>query len=302
MKLIPLLLALLLSLQTVAAYAVDIRSVYPDVAFVGTPVTIIGGPFSPEVLVDLAGQQLQPRSIGSRQLIFITPRLPAGEHALFLRDGDQTSPTTFSLRIELPPPVIDSISPETLNTCSTAEQRQVLLRGANIQTGSQLLLEGAVIPFSGAEGDAISFSPPVLPAGSYGLQLINPDGKKSLPHTLWFSNVPEIEEVSQGENFVNSYQVIIRGTNFFHNSILLVDEYPAGFADLPPRQRFIPAQGGQAFQGDQTRVPQSENVSYYDCNTLVYTRFPPSGQTMRILLRVGNPDGKQTPSYEVFLP
>ncbi len=296
------LFLLLLSLASTDSVAVEIRSVYPAVVSAGAPVTIIGGPFSAQVLVDLAGQQLKPRSIGSRQLIFIAPNLPTGEHALFIRDGDKTSPTTFSLRIEQPAPLIESLSPANLNVCSSTEQRQLMLRGENIQPGAQLLLDGAVVPFRSTTGGAISFSPPALPAGSYGLQVVNPDGKTSLPHTLWFSNVPEIEEVAQGEDYVNSYQVVIRGRNFFHNSVLLVDEYPAGFADLPPRQRVIPAQGGPAFQGREARPRQSESVTYQDCNTLIYYRFPPSGQAMRIVLRVGNPDGKQTSGYEVFLP
>ncbi len=284
------------------AAALEIKSVYPETVFPGTPVTVIGGPFGPEVLVDLAGQQLRPQSVGSRQLIFIVPQLPVGEHALFLRDGQESSAGTFSLRIELPPPVISTISPANLDECSTDEQRQISLYGEHIQPGAQLLLDGAVVPFTSQDQLSFSFTPPPLRAGSYGLQLINPDGKRSLPHTLWFNNLPEIESVTQGDNFVNSYQVVVRGKNFFHNSVLLVSEYPAGFADLPPRQRFIPAQGGAAFRGDRARLPQSESVSYRDCQTLIYNRYPPSGQSMRLVIRVGNPDGKQTSPYEVFLP
>lgn len=297
-----LALLMILVLAPLSAFGIEITSIYPEVAYSGTPVTVIGGPFSSAVRVDLAGRQLRPSSIGSRQLVFITPPLPVGEYALFLRDGAQTSKQTFSLRIELPPPVISSISPSNLDECSTPEQRQVSLRGDNIQPGAQLLLDGAVIPFHREDELSFSFTPPPLRAGSYGLQLVNPDGKKSLPHTLWFSSLPEIESVSEGENFVNYYQVVIRGKNFFHNSVLLVNEYPGGFDDLPPRQRFIPVQGGAAFSGDQARLSQSESLSYRDCHTLIYNRYPPTGQAMRLVLRVGNPDGQQTEPYEVFLP
>ena len=106
-----------------------------------------------------------------------------------------------------------------------------------------------MIPFTRSDELSYSVTPPPLTAGSYGLQLVNPDGKKSLPQTLWFNNVPEIESVSVGDNFVNSYQMIIKGKNFFHNLALLVNEYPGGFSGMPSRQRFIPAQGGDGVQG-----------------------------------------------------
>ena len=302
MKKILLLLTILLFPVASGALAVEIRSVYPQDVTVGTPVTVIGGPFSEDVLVDVGGQPLRPRSVGTRQLIFIVPELPAGEHALFLRDGQRTSPTTFSLRVVLPPPQITALSPRNLDECSDPADRQLRLQGEALQPGGQLLLDGAVVPLERLGEGRFQFSVPPLPAGSYGLQLVNPDGQKSLPHTLWINNLPEIASVTPGEDFVNHYQVVVRGKNFFHNSVLLVDEYPAGFADLPPRQRVLPVQGSIAFRGDAARVPQSERVSYEDCHTLIYHRYPPSGQAMRIVLRVGNPDGKQSSPFEVFLP
>jgi hypothetical protein len=296
------LLALILLLAAPPLPAVELTAVYPQIAYAGSPVTLIGGPFGPEIRIDLAGRLLRPSSIGPRQLVFLAPPLPVGDYALFLRDGEQTSPQTFSLRIELPPPVINALVPDRLDECATPEQRQVSLRGAAIQSGAQLLLDGAVIPFSHEDEQSLSFTPTPLRAGSYGLQLVNPDGKKSLPHTLWISNLPEIESVSEGENFVNYYQVLIRGKNFFHNSVLLISEYPGGFDDLPPRQRFIPAQGSAAFSGDRARLSQSENLRYQDCHTLVYNRYPATGQAIRLVLRIGNPDGQQSEPFEVSLP
>ena len=293
---------LLLFFAPLPVVGLEIVSVYPQTAFAGTAVTIIGGPFSEQTLVSLAGQPLRPRSVGARQLVFIVPPLPVGEHALFLIEGAQASLETRSLLIELPPPVIRSLSPSNIDVCSPPEQRQVTLQGENIQDSARLLLNEMVVPVTREDDLSYSFIPPPLQAGSYGLQLINPDGKKSLPHTLWVSNVPEIESVSVGDNFVNYYQMIIQGKNFFHNSVLLISEYPGGFADLPPRQRFIPAQGGAAFRGQRSSVRQAEAVRYQDCNTLIYDRYPPTGQALRMILRVGNPDGKQTSAYEISLP
>jgi len=298
---VPMLLWLLL-LAPLSAFAVEISSVYPKVATVGTPVTVIGGPFGQEVRIDLGGRELRPQSIGPRQLVFIIPQLPVGDYALFLREGTQTSQQTFSLRIELPPPAITTLAPDHLDECSTPEQRQVSLRGENIQAGVKLLLDGAVIPYDREDDQSLSFAPAALRAGSYGLQLVNPDGKSSLPHTLWISNLPEIDSVSAGDNFVNYYQVVISGKNFFHNSVVLITEYQSGFGDLPPRQRFIPVRGQGASNSSQAREGLAENVSFQDCHTLIYNRYPPSGQAMRMVLRVGNPDGQQSAPIEVSLP
>ena len=293
-------LVLLLVYLPVSGFGLELLSIYPKTAFEGSAVTIIGGPFSEQTLVALGDQQLHPRLVGTRQLVFIVPTLPVGEYALFIIEGAQTSRATFSLLIELPPPVINSISPTNIDVCSTPDQRRITLRGEHIQDSARLLLNDMVVPVTREDDLSYSFTPPPLQAGSYGLQLINPDGKKSLPHTLWVNNVPAIESVSRGDNFVNYYQMIIQGKNFFHNSVLLISEYPGGFADLPPRQRFIPAQGGPAVRGRSARP--GDAVRYQDCNTLIYDRYPPTGQPLRMILRVGNPDGKQTSAYEITLP
>lgn len=281
-------------------FALEITSVYPQVASVGTPVTIIGGPFSQDLRVDLGGRQIAPQSVSSRQLVFIVPQLETGEYALFLHGTAQTTSNTASLRVELPPPAITEISPAILDECRNDAQTPVLLRGQNIHPQAQMLIDGAVVPVE-REGESISFTPPDLRAGSHGVEIVNPDGKKSLAHTLWVNNVPEIDSVIQGDDFVNHYQVIITGKNFFHNSVLLITEYP-GVSDLPPRQRFIPAQGGASFHGQLASPVQSDSVSYQDCHTLIYNRYPPTGQAMQMVFRVGNPDGKQTAPYEVSLP
>ena len=297
-----LLIVLMQCSFALSAFAVEIASVYPDVAFSGSPVTIIGGPFGDAVVVDLAGRQIPARRVSSRQLVFLVPELAVGEYPLFLRDGKTVSRQTFSLRIELPPPVISSLSPQSLDECALPENRQVVIRGENIQDHAQLLFAGAVVPFEREDGASLSFVPPASSAGSYGVQIVNPDGKRSLPHNLKINNQPEIESVSAGNDFVNYYQVVISGKNFSPSSILLIKEYPGGFADLPPRQRFIPNQGNAESRGAGGNRSFSGNVVFQDCNTLIYNRYPAVNQDMRIVFQVSNPDGSQSAPYEASLP
>ena len=300
---ITILTWLIALLAPLTAAGIEIGSVYPQVVSAGTPVTVIGGPFSEATSVDLGGNRIDVRLSGTRQLVFIAPSLPVGEYALFVRDGDQVSTQTLRLRIELPPPAILALEPDTLDECSDLASGQVGLRVENIQEGAQLLLDGAVVPYQHGSDQALSFVPPPLRAGSYGLQLVNPDGKKSLPHTLWVSSRPEIESVSEGEDFVNYYQIIIRGKNFFQQSVLVLNEYSGSFSDLPPRQQVIPAQGGSVVHGGSIQIRrQADSVSYRDCHTLIYDRYPPTGQPQRLVFRVSNPNGQQTQTYEISLP
>ena len=294
---------LVVLLAPLTASGIEISSVYPPVVAAGTPVTVIGGPFSEATKVDLGGNPVDVRLSGTRQLVFVAPQLPVGEYALFVRDGDQVSSQTLSLRIELPPPAILAIEPDHLDECSDTETRQVGVRVKDFQEGAQLLLDGAVIPYQHGSDQTFNFVPPPLRAGSYGLQLVNPDGKKSLPHTLWVSSRPEIDSISAGDDFVNYYQIVIRGKNFFQRSVLVLNEYSGSFSDLPPRQQAIPAQGGNSFHDDRLRIRRmADSVSYQDCHTLIYNRFPPTGQNQRLVFRVSNPNGEQTPPYEVSLP
>lgn len=283
-------------------YGMEITSIYPEIAYPGTPVTIIGGPFDSQVAVDLAGQKLQARRVSSRQLVFMVPELEAGEYPLYLRSGNKVSNQTLSLRIEQPPPAIIMLEPEFLESCSVDEERVVTVRGENIRPQAQLLFDGTVISFEWDDSQTMSFVPPVLKAGNYGVQIINSDGKSSLPYTLRINDRPEIDNVSQGDDFVNYYQVIISGTNFTSRSALLIKEYPGELSDMPPRQRFLNSRNDSSRQENHLRNSNAGNLIYQDCNTLIYNRYPPFRQDMRIEFQVSNPDGSQSSTYEAYLP
>lgn len=302
MKKLAVALLASLILAPVAVTGLEIASVYPTTVVAGAPVTLVGGPFDPNTRVVVGDMEVSPLRAGTRQLVFIAPPLEPGEYALYLISGQESSEATFSLRIVLPPPQVLSLEPANIDECSTIEERTVLLEGRYIQPGASLLLGGQVIPSTRLSDTGIRFTAPVLRSGSYGVQVANPDGSTSLAHSLWFNNIPQIDQVSIGEDFVNYYQLIIRGKNFFHNSTVVLNEYPVGLSDIPPRQKVIPGQGGAAFQGDQPRQPQSEAVFYVDCNTLIYNRYPYSGQPKTLILRVSNPDGKQSGVYEISAP
>lgn len=284
------------------AAGLEISSVHPDPAIVGSPVTIIGGPFVPALRVVIGGREIVPSLVDERQLVFVVPQLGAGEHALYLLADQQKSEQTISLRVSLPPPQISALEPSNVDECSTAEQRSIVLRGDHFREGSKLLINGQIVPSTRLSETEINFTVPPLKAGTYGVQVTNPDGSESLPHSLWLNNIPHIYDVSRGDDFVSYYQLIIRGENFVLNSALIVYESSVGQPNLPPSQQIVPGQGGRSFIGEGARHHQTEAVTYVDCNTLIYNRYPYSGQDKTLILRVSNPDGKQTDSYELSTP
>lgn len=300
-RMIPAIIAAFLLLPSLSA-GLEISSVYPNPAIIDAPVTIIGGPFSLLVKVIIGGQEIIPNRVEERQLVFIVPQLEAGEHTLYLIDHQQKSEQQISLRISLPAPLISSLEPSNIDECSTENERVVTLTGNHFQQSAQLLLDGKIVPATRVSETEINMTVPPLKAGTYGVQVVNPDGNKSLPHSLWLNDIPHIYNVSIGEDDISSYQLIINGKNFAHNSSLIVYEYPVGVLDLKPQQQIVPSQGGGAFRGEQARLQQSAAVTYIDCNTLIYNRYPYSRQDKRLMLRIGNPDGKQTESFEVSAP
>jgi hypothetical protein len=48
--------------------------------------------------------------------------------------------------------------------------------------------------------------------------------------------------------------------------------------------------------------PRGESLTYQDCRTLKYLRYPSSFQDKELSVQVINPDGKKTEPYAVTLP
>jgi hypothetical protein len=289
-----------LLLLVAPAAALEIVSVSPGAAPPGATVTIAGGPFGAQVRVVLGGRKLAPARLGQRELAFTVPALDEGEYALSLREGTRTSPRPFTFRVISPAPVIRSLHPTNIDECSTEEQRRVVVEGVHFHPGAKVLLDGKVVPHARSGETTLNFTVPPLPAGIYGVQVVNPDERKSLPHSLWFNNLPEITSVRQGEDFVNYYELVIEGKNFSYSSALVVSEYPVGFFDLPPQQRTVTSQGSgpDPVQGRSI----SDNLYFVDCHTLIYNRYPYSTQPKQVILQIINPDGKKTATYSVSIP
>lgn len=263
------------------ALAPELTGVFPAVASPGSPVSIIGGPFEQQVRVVFGDLTLQPANITQKRITFSVPELPEGDYLLFLQQGQEKSAHSLFFRVALPAPGIVSLVPSKIEACVTGAQRQVTIQGRDILPGVQVLLDGVALA-ADRDDDSLVITLPELTPGMHQVQLVNPNGKYSLPVALLIDALPEIQNVSRGEENVNYYELRISGRNFFHNSTLMVNGQP-----LTP---FYPGS------------LQVDSLSFLDCNTLIYKRYPPSSQPTQLTLQIVNPDGRESAVYSLSAP
>ena len=280
----------------------EIISVSPGRVSPGESVTVSGGPFTLGTRVVLGNQVIEPTGLTERSLIFTVPELEEGDYSLQVQHEGETSPQTFVLGITAADPWIDSLSPANIDTCAPLGDNEVTVQGRHFQPGATLLLDGKTMASSQSGSEAISFTPPPLSSGVYGIQVANPNGGRSIPHSLYVNDIPEIHNVYTEEEFVNYYQLVIEGKNFFFNSTLLINEFPVGVFDRPPEQRVIRSQSATSDPDKRPAPSQSDNVRFVDCGTLIYNRYPYSSQPKSVSLKIINPDGKTSSTWDLSIP
>ena len=247
----------------------------------GSRVTALGGPFDGSERILFGDRLLAPNRVEPARLTFTVPALPEGEYLLALQSVQGLSAATLTFRLILPPPEILSLGPSQIDGCSGPEQRRVTVAGRGLQDGVQLLLNGAALAAT-RTGDSLLFNVPDLPSGLHHVQLRNPNGQMSLAVALLVDTTPEIRGVAVGAEFLNHYQLIISGRNFLFNSRLIADN------------RQVPAVPPSSLQVDR--------LTYVDCRSLIYHRYPVSSQPKTVLLQVINPDGRESAVFTATIP
>lgn len=293
MRSVFILFSLLFATTSHNLAAQEIISVTPATVSAGTVVTITGGPFAPDVRILVGEREVVPSRPAEHKLVFTVPPLESGEHAIMLMMNGQVLATSFSLRMVEPEPRIQSISPANIDECSTEDERRVTVTGESFSAGAKILLDGAVVAADHGDGSSLIFTAPPLQGGLHHVQVVNPGERMSLAFSLFVNNIPEIHAVEQGPDAVTFYELTIRGKNFLFNSSLIVDGAPINQA--------LVADGSQIYMSPP---PQARNdfLTYVDCGTLIYTRYPYSRQAKRISLQVVNPGGLPSPVFHITAP
>jgi hypothetical protein len=287
-----LLLTFCLILLPGAADAADVTGLVPAVAAPGTPVTVMGGPFDEGTRIALGDREIIPGTVAPHRLTFTVPALAEGEYAFSLKGTGAGTAPAFIFRVIEAVPRIESLAPTSLDACSLQEGGSLVLSG-EFPVHPRVLLDGAVVPVDKAGKGEIVLSLPPLKGGIHRVEVTGNERNISLPHALSVNSVPRIASVSQGEDHVTSYEVIISGENFLFNSTLVVDGTAlnqVADVDSVPAYSALERLGGEDY------------VRYVDCRTLVYVRHPVTREPKTVTLQVVNPGNEQSPVYVVAIP
>lgn len=274
-----LLITTLLWLPSTVA-ALEILSVAPASASVGQTVTLTGGPFPAGSIVRLGLFAITPDLLESSYLSFTLPELAEGDYSLVVTHGGKISTKAVTLKVLEPTPWITSVEPGSLDECSSPEERRVSVRGYGFGPGASLQLDGAAVPATLSGGEFVLTVPPLSP-GLHEIRILSAGGKRSESHALSIASQPEIHDVSQGTDQVTVYDLIVHGKNFLFSSVLVVD--------------------GRLVTTGSNRT-QADHLSYQDCRTLVYHRYPYSRELKQVNLQVVNPGGNQSQVLQVSIP
>jgi hypothetical protein len=245
-------------------------------------VTLFGSGFSEATHVLLGALQAQTTVQGPNQLSFEIPDLAPGLYGLFVRREDGVVSKGYRFSVTPRTPVVTSLSPDKISACTPNEEREVQISGENFLKGSQVLLDGAVIRSRFESTGSISVHIPQIVGGLHAVQVQNPGGTLSSSLALIIDSKPEITSVTQGEDYVNYYDLIIEGRNLQSNSTVVVEG-----------KSMIPASANPA---------DRENVIYVDCNRIIYQRYPYDSSVKSFTLQVLNPNGESSSVVQVSAP
>ncbi|QWV92731.1 IPT/TIG domain-containing protein [Geomonas oryzisoli] len=260
----------------------SVLSILPAQGEPGTTVTLNGTGFTPATTVMLGSRELPAQVVGGRIMTFELPELPPGAYALFLKRDDGATTRPFNFVLQAQKPTVSSLIPDTVTSCATGREREVLVNGANFRTGTRVLLDGAVITTRFISPVMLAFTVPTLPAGVHQVQVKNPTDATSTVLALFIDAKPEIANVSVGREFVNYYELIVSGRNFHQNSVLVVD--------------------GKRLATGKQLVGEREQLVYGGCNQITYLRFPYDPTPKEITLQVVNQNGEESALFTISAP
>ncbi|NJD92404.1 MAG: transcription factor [Geobacter sp.] len=286
MRLIPLLLITFLLATPFAAVAADsqppaILSIIPGQGAAGTAVVISGSGFNQDSSLFLGIDEVPVKSVTANQLRFDIPALGVGNYALYIRQIDGTATKAYTFTIVPVKPTVASLTPDSISFCAAPEERQVSIRGKNFLEGAKVLFDGAVIKGNRISSEEMTFTAPQVPGGLHQVQVRNQEETNSTAAGLLITSRPEIHGVTQGNNYVNYYELLIEGENFQQGSSLYVDGKKIS---------------GQLLPGERDRL------YFNDCRRLTYQRYPYDPAAKSFQLIVVNPNGEESSKFSVTAP
>jgi hypothetical protein len=281
MKVSICLLAVLLSMPAVICPALQLSSLQPAAAAPGTAVTLIGSDWPEEFQLLLGETSIRYERISVAAILFLVPEQPPGDYAVSISsDGGRLATAPFNLRILPREPLIQAVNPDQFPFCRQGGEEELVVSGEHFAPAAQLLLDDSTLAVKARSQSSMTAVLPRVPAGLHRLQVVNPDGRKSLAATLSIVDQPVIDFLDIGTEQVNTYQIRILGNNFSPQSRLLLN--------------------GKVISNRSDDLAEGrDRFSFIDCATLLYQRYPLTGQPRELAFQVLNPDGQISNTYVV---
>ncbi|NVN97778.1 MAG: IPT/TIG domain-containing protein [Geobacteraceae bacterium] len=259
-----------------------ILSIIPGQAPPGTTVVVSGTGFNADSSLYLGIEDIPFKPLSARQISFEVPQLSTGNYALYIRQKSGAPSKAYSFAITSVKPAITAIHPDSISICSSGYERQISVKGKNFLEGARLLFDGAMIKGNRTSSEEIIFSVPAVPGGLHQVQVNNPEDTVSPAIALIISSRPEVRSVSQGDDYVNYYELNVEGLNFQHGSTLIVDGRKV--------------HSGQPIPGERDRLV------FTSCNRLIYQRYPYDNSMKSFQMVIVNPSGEESAPFTVSAP
>jgi hypothetical protein len=280
-----LLILILLSISPALAEddsAPSVLSIIPGQAAPGNTVVISGSGFNSESSLFLGIDEVPIKTLSGRQVSFELPQIPAGNYALYIRQKSGASSKAYSFAVTAIKPSISAISPDTVSFCASGADRQIIVKGKNFLDGARILFDGAIIKGSRTSAEEMIFQVPSVPGGLHQVQVKNPEEALSPAIALLIASQPEIRSVTQGNDYVNYYELNIEGINFQHGSTLIVDNKKIQIGHPGPGER--------------------DRLVFTSCNKLTYQRYPYDPSMKSFQMIISNPNGEESSQFTVSAP
>jgi hypothetical protein len=260
----------------------SVLSIIPAQGDPGTTVTLNGTGFTTGTTAQLGSNELPTTVVGPKVLSVVLPDLQPGVYALYLKREDGATSRAYNFMLQALKPVAASLIPDTVTSCASGKEREVLLTGSNFQNATRVLLDGAAITTRVISASALSFQAPQLAPGLHQVQVLNPPDALSGTLALFLDSRPEILGVAVGNEYVSYYELVVTGRNFQQNSLLVADGVRVGTRS--------PAVGDR------------DQLVYQGCNQILYQRHPYDPTPKDIKLQVVNQNGEESNLFSISAP
>jgi hypothetical protein len=260
----------------------SVLSIIPAQGEPGMSVTLNGSGFTAATTAFLGTRELPATVVGGKILSVEIPDLPPGVYALYLRREDGATSKPYNFVLQPQKPVASALAPDTVSSCAAGTEREVVLTGANFQSSSRILFDGAAIGTRFISPSALSFLAPQIASGLHQVQVKNPSDALSATVALFIDSKPEILSVAVGSEYVSYYELIITGRNFQQTSTLVAD--------------------GNRIGSGKPAVGERDQIVYMGCNQIIYQRHPYDPTPKGIRLQVVNQNGEESGIFPISAP